>query len=60
MVLACMFVYNNSYLEHLFVLEATGEPIPTLNLKTHAFFCMVMLIIALMPDAQPGGKPHAD
>jgi hypothetical protein len=42
------------------VYYARTKLIPALNLKTHAFFCMVMLIIALMPDAQPGGKAHAD
>ena len=59
LALIALFIVNDSYLEHLYVLEATGEPIPTCHLSLHAVFCAVLLILALTPDAAPvSAKPH--
>ena len=59
LALTALFIVNDSYLEHLYVLEATGEPIPTCHLELHAFFCAVLLILALTPDVEPVCvKPH--
>ena len=59
LALIALFIVNDSYLEHLYVLEATGEPIPTCHLSLHAVFCAVLLILALTPDAEPVCvKPH--
>ena len=62
MVLIGLFLFNNSYLEAQMVLEATGEPMPAINIPIHMFFCAIMGLIALMPDPEPepkDSKPHS-
>jgi hypothetical protein len=46
-----LFIVNSTYLEDVYVRAATGEGIPELNIKTHAFMCTVMFIVAVMPNA---------